>query len=177
MSYVYHIPFFRTQNGLVGKVLGGWQLSGIIQAQGGAWLTPTITTATGGRRPDLVGKVTYLDPRQVQTLTGGTNLPVTGNFFFDPTPGKIFAVPAADRYGSSPPNVLKGPGRHNWDLSLFKNIKATEKVNLQFRTEAFNVWNHASFRNPNMNASSLDFGTISDAGNPRLLQFALKLLF
>lgn len=176
-SYVYHLPFFRAQSGVVGKVLGGWQLSGLIQAQSGAWLTPSITTATGGRRPDLVGKVTYLDPREVQTLTGGTNQPVTGNFYFDPTPGKIFAVPPADRYGTSPPNVLRGPGRHNWDLSLFKNIKATEQINVQFRAEAFNVWNHASFRNPNMNASSRDFATISDAGPPRLIQFALKVLF
>jgi hypothetical protein len=177
MSYVYNLPFFRTQSGLIGKLLGGWQLSGIVQAQSGAWLTPSINTATGGRRPDLIGKVTYLDPRKAQTLTGGSNQPVTANFYFDPTPGKIFGVPAADRYGSSPPNVIKGPGRHNWDLSLFKNIKATEKVNVQFRAEAFNVWNHASFRSPNMNASSRDFGTISDAGHPRLIQFALKLTF
>ena len=113
----------------------------------------------------------------MQTLTGGSNQPVTANFYFDPTPGKIFGVPSADRYGSSPPNVIQGPGRHNWDMSLFKNIKATEKINLQFRAEAFNVWNHASFRNPNMNASSRDFGTISDAGHPRLIQFALKLTF
>jgi hypothetical protein len=176
-SYVYNIPFFRTQEGFVGKILGGWQLSGIIQAQSGQWLSASINTPTGGRRPDLVGKVTYLDPRQVQTLTGGTNTPVTGNFYFDPTPGKIFAVPAADRYGSSPPNVIQGPGRHNWDMSLFKNIKATEKINVQFRAEAFNVWNHASFRNPNMNASSRDFGTISAAGYPRLIQFAIKLMY
>lgn len=176
-SYVYYLPFFKTQTGLVGKVLGGWQLSGLIQAQSGAWLTPSITTATGSRRPDLVGQVSYLDPRKVQTFTVVGNQQVTGNFFFDPTPGKIFAAPAVNVYGSSPPNILKGPGRHNWDLSFFKNIKATEQVNLQFRAEMFNVWNHASFRNPNMNASSRDFGTISDAGSPRLIQFALKLVF
>jgi len=177
MSYVYYLPFFRAQSGIVGKLLGGWQLSGLIQAQSGAWLTATIDTPTGARRPDLVGEVQYLDPRQVQTLTGGNNQPVTGNFYFDPTPGKIFAVPASNRYGNSGPNVVRGPGRHNWDLSLFKNIRATERINLQFRAEAFNVWNHASFRNPNMNSSSRDFGTISDAGPPRLIQLALKLLF
>ena len=82
MSYVYNLPFFRTQSGLIGKLLSGWQLSGIIQAQSGAWLTPSINTATGGRRPDLIG-----------------------------------------------------------------------------------------------NASSRDFGTISDAGHPRLIQFALNLTF
>jgi hypothetical protein len=111
----------------------------------------------------------------VQTLTGGSNQPVTANFYFDSTPGKIFGVPAADRYGSSPSNTIQGPGRHNWDLSLFKNIKATEIVNLQFRAEAFNGWNHARFRSPNRNASSRDFGPISHAGHLRLIQFALKL--
>ena len=176
-SYVYYLPFFRRQDGLFGKLLGGWQLSGLVQAQSGAWLTPNISTATGTRRPDLVGRVAYLDPREVQTLIGGSNQPVTGNFYFDPTPGQFFATPPPNRYGTSGPNVIRGPGRHNWDMSLFKNIKATENINLQFRAEAFNVWNHASFRNPNVNASSRDFGTISDAGPPRLIQFGLKLVF
>jgi hypothetical protein len=71
--------------------------------------------------------------------------------------------------------MIQGPGRHNWDLSLFKNIKATEIVNLQFRAEAFNGWNHARFRSPNIKASSRDFGPISDAGHLRLIQFALML--
>ena len=176
-SYVYYLPFFRRQDGLFGKLLGGWQLSGLVQAQSGAWLTPNISTATGTRRPDLVGRVRYLEPREVQTLIGGSNQPVTGNFYFDPTPGQFFATPPPNRYGTSGPNVIRGPGRHNWDMSLFKNIKATENINLQFRAEAFNVWNHASFRNPNVNASSRDFGTISDAGPPRLIQFGLKLVF
>ena len=176
-SYVYHLPFFKAQRGVMGKALGGWQLTGIIQAQSGQWLSASINTATGGRRPDLVGQVRYLDPRQVQTFTVSGNRQSTGNYFFDPTPGQIFAVPPADRYGTAPPNIIRGPGRHNWDLSLFKNFKIGERRQLQFRAEAFNVWNHASFRNPNMDASSLDFGTISAAGFPRLLQFGLKLYF
>jgi len=82
-----------------------------------------------------------------------------------------------DRYGSSPPNVIQGPGRHNWNSLLLNNIKAAEKINMQLRAEAFNVWNHVSFRDPNMNASSRDFGPISDAGHPRLIQFAPKMTF
>ena len=117
-----------------GKLLGGWQLSGLVQAQAGQWLTPTISTATGTRRPDLVGKPNYLDPRVVRTLTGFLNQPVTGNFFFDPTPGLAFAAPPAGRYGTSGPAVIRGPGRHNWDLSLFKNIKANERITVQIVT-------------------------------------------
>jgi hypothetical protein len=176
-SYVYHLPFFKSRTGFLGKAFGGWELSGLIQAQSGKWLAASIDTPTGSRRPDLVGKVTYLDPREVRAFTVSGSRQATGNYFFDPTPGQIFTAPPADRHGNSAPNIIQGPGRHNWDLSLFKNFKATENVNVQFRAEMFNVWNHASFRNPNMNASSLAFGTISNAGSPRLVQFGLKVIF
>ena len=55
--------------------------------------------------------------------------------------------------------------------------EGSNKVDLQFRAEGFNVWNNTSFRSPNMTASSLDFGPISNARHPRLIQFALKLTF
>jgi hypothetical protein len=176
-SYVYKLPFFRNQRGLMGRVAGGWELSGITQLQSGQWLSPSYSTATGTRRPDRVGEVVYFDPRETQTLTGGNNQKLTGNFYFDPTPGRTFVDPGAARYGNSSPNIVRGPGRHNWDLSVFKVFKVHERANLQFRAEAFNVWNHASFRNPNMGANSLNYATISDAGPPRLVQLGLKLLF
>ncbi len=178
-SYVYHLPFFKSQTGFLGKAFGGWELSGLIQAQSGPWLSASIDTPTGSRRPDLVGKVNYLDPREVRAFTVSGNRQASGNYFFDPTPGQIFTAPPADRYGTSAPNIIQGPGRHNWDLSLFKNFKVTENIKTQFRAEMFNVWNHASFRpaSLNTNASALAFGTISDAGAPRLVQFALKVTF
>ena len=143
----------------------------------GPWLTPTINTPTGTRRPNRVGDVVYFDPREVQTLTGGNGQSVAGNFFFDPTPGATFVAPASNQFGNSAPFIIRGPGRNNWDMSLFKNFRLNERFNIQFRTEAFNVWNHASFRSPNTNASAREYGTISDAGPPRLIQFGLKLLF
>lgn len=176
-TYIWQLPFFRNQSGITGKLLGGWELSGLTQFQSGAWLTPTFNTPTGTRRPDAVGPVQYINPREYQTLTGGNGQPVAGNFYFDPTPGDSFVAPPNDRYGSAAPFTVRGPGRNNWDMSLFKNIPLRENINLQFRAEAFNVWNHANFRNPNMNASDRNYATISDAGPPRLLQFGLKLLF
>jgi hypothetical protein len=176
-SYIYNLPMLTAQPMLVRQVAGGWQLSGIIQMQAGQWLNPSYATPTGTRRPDRVGDVSYFDPRTVQTLIGGNGQSVTGNFFFDPTPGKTFVAPSPDAYGNSAPNIVRGPGRNNWDLSLFKQFPVGEGKTFQFRVEAFNVWNHASFRNPNMNASSRDYGTISDAGPPRLLQLGLKFIF
>jgi hypothetical protein len=62
-------------------------------------------------------------------------------------------------------------------MVLSKNTKVHEKTELQFRLEAYNVWNHVNFRNPNVTLSSRDFGTVADAGAPRLLQVAMKLIF
>jgi hypothetical protein len=177
LSYIYNLPLLTGKNSVVRHVAGGWQLSGISQFQTGAWLSPSFSTPTGTRRPDRVGDVSYLDPRQIRTMQAGNNQQVTGNFFFDPTPGTTFIAPAPNAYGNSSPYIVRGPGRNNWDLSLIKNFKPHEKVNLQFRGEFFNVWNHASFRNPNMTASGRDYGTISDAGPPRLVQVALKMTF
>ncbi len=176
-SYIYNLPLLADRSHVLRQAVGGWQLSGIVQMQSGQWLSPSISTPTATRRPDRVGDVSYFDPRHVQTLTGGNNQAVTGNFYFDPTPGLTFVAPPPDKYGNSAPNVVRGPGRANWDMSLFKRFPITEAKSFQFRVEAFNILNHASFRNPNMNASSRDYGTISDAGPPRLLQLGLKFLF
>lgn len=176
-SYIYNLPRLSNQNAVVRNVFGGWQWSGVTQFQSGGWLSASINTPTGDRRPDRVGDVSYFDPRQVQTLIGGNGQPVSGNFYFDPTPGRTFVAPDPTRFGNSAPNIIRGPGRHNWDMSVFKNFRPVESVNLQLRGEFFNVWNHTNFRNPNTSAASRDYGTISDAGPPRLIQVALKLTF
>jgi hypothetical protein len=124
-----------------------------------------------------VGPPQYLDPRIFQTLQAGNNQLVAGNFFFDPTPGKTYVAPPPDHLGSASPFSLLGPGRLNWDLSMFKNFVLRESMSLQFRAEAFNVLNHTSFRSPNTTASSRDYGTVSASVPPRLLQFGLKLYF
>jgi hypothetical protein len=73
--------------------------------------------------------------------------------------------------------VLTGPGQHVWDFSIFKNNRITEKLNLQFRAEFFNVFNHTNFGNPNTNLNSGNFGIITGASPAREIQFGLKLLF
>jgi hypothetical protein len=179
ISYIWEMPFWRSGSvPLYQRLLGGWTLSGISQFQTGAYLTPLIQTPTGVRRPDRIGDLTYLEPRQLQTLTGGDGLPRTGNFWFNPGPGGAFVAPPSDRFGNSAPRIVRGPGRNNWNLALIKTFPVyRERVRMNFRAEAFNIWNHAQFNNPNLVASDRNFGTITSAVDGRNLQLGLKLEF
>jgi hypothetical protein len=151
----------------------------------------TALTAGGGLRPDLLARVGVTgDPAQWFTN------PVVCTPFAQPgiplcsaTPNAAFALPvgsspAGDHFGNLGRNVLRGPSFVNTDLSLVKNTKLTERLNLQFRTEAFDVFNHPNFGNPNLNAQSSSFGRITstrfptgDFGSARQLQISLKLQF
>ena len=178
INYLYELPFWRHGSHFYQKALGGWKLSGISQFQTGPWLTPSISTPTGTRRPDRVGPPNYFDPRTVMTLTGGDGLPRTGNFYFDPGPGGMFIAPPNDRYGNSAPRVIRGPGRGNWNISVMKDFALRgEATKLTFRGDAFNLFNHAQFNNPSVSATSRDFGTISSSANGRNMQLSLKLVF
>ncbi len=75
--------------------------------------------------------------------------------------------------------ALMGPGQHNWDMSLIKNTKITERLNTQFRAEFYNIWNHPQFSPPaTISALPRRFGDITSSSvPPRVIQFALKLLF
>ena len=176
-SYTYKLPFLRKRRDLLGQIAGGWELSGITQMQSGQWLTVTFDSPTGSRRTNWVSPIKYLDPRMVRTLVAGNGQLTAGNYYFNPTPGASFANPAAGKYGNAAPAILQGPGRDNWDMALFKVFRVNERASFQFRGEAFNVWNHASFRNPNTDTSSRAYGTVSDAGPPRIMQLGLKMLF
>ena len=179
ISMIWELPFWRRPAGPVyQRLLGGWTLSTITQFQSGAYLTPTIQTPTGVRRPDRIGDLQYLDPREVRTLTGGDGLPRAGNFWFDPGPGGAFVAPPADRFGNSAPRIVRGPGRNNWNAALIKTFPVWgDRVRMNFRAEAFNLFNHAQFNNPNMVASDRNFGTITSAVDGRNLQLGLKLEF
>ena len=84
---------------------------------------------------------------------------------------------APGSFGSSGKNILRGPRLFNTDLSLLKNFRITERTSVQFRSEFFNVFNNVNFNQPQNNLSSSSRGRITSAGDPRILQFALKLMF
>jgi hypothetical protein len=88
-----------------------------------------------------------------------------------------FAFPAFGSFGNAGRNILDGPGFQNVNLSLMKTTSLKEGVNLQFRAEAFNVFNHPNFDLPDNFLGSPTFGRILSAQSPRHIQFGLKLLF
>jgi hypothetical protein len=179
-SGFYELPF--TGNRLV----SGWQFGIISTAQTGNPLNVitsitgfTGTTGNGALRPDIVGPVTTgrtaVSPTVIQWFHGSSNLKVPCT---DPT------KPATCHFGDLRRNAFTGPGFTDTDFSLVKNTKITERVNLQFRAEFFDIFNQVNFGNPVLNIQSSTFGDITstrfpngDQGSSRQLQMALKLLF
>ena len=134
----------------------------------------TSTTNGTGSRPDGLRDATL--PSDQRTLQR----------WFDPsfqTPGATvsnpaFGTPAIYTYGSLGRDTLFGPGRVNFDLSLIKDFKFTERIKLTFRAESFNLFNHPHFGQPNASIGNNQAGLISGTvGNARLLQLALRLQF
>jgi len=142
-------------------------------------------------RPNWNGGPTQsLDPHAVRTfVVNGT--PVTGNFAFDPTglstpacyalpgpPGTATGCPTPT-YGTLPRNFFRGPGRVNLDLSLEKKTALTERVELAFRVEFFNILNHTEWQSPNVSTpiGSPQLGLITQTYDPRIGQLALRLTF
>lgn len=169
LSYVWELPFgkgkaFLNRGGIVNALLGGWQTNGILSVQTGLPFSPvlqTSTTNTGtGSRPNVSGAPTY---------------PKTLQHWFDTS---AFNTPAQYTYGNAGRNILFGPGRVNWDMSLFKSFAIHEETRFEFRAEAFNIFNHPQFGLPNPNIGNAQAGSItSTVGNPRQLQGSLRFQF
>jgi hypothetical protein len=178
-SYIYHLPFYRLQSGLTGHLFGGWEVSGIVYAQTGLWLTVNgvhIDPAGLGLADFNSGPLFNARPDQL----GNPNqhAPHTVAQWFN---GALFADPPADgiRPGNAPRGPVLGPGAWRWDASLFKNTKVGEQVNIQFRAEATNVLNHTNFDQIGTAFlfDPIHFGQVVSARDARIIQFGLKLAF
>jgi hypothetical protein len=170
ISYVWQLPALTRSNAVARYLLGGWELSGIVSAQSGA---PLTVIAAGGPSQTGLG-----DERAV--ITGAPygpgacgNAAPCVNYL---SPGS-FQSPAIGTFGTLGKGALRGPGFFDWDIGIFKNIPIHERVHAQFRAEFFNVLNKVNFNAPNNTIGGAGFGTIVAAGDPRIGQLALKILF
>jgi len=192
-SYLWEFPIMKDQKGVLGKIVGGWGMSGLTSFQTGPPLgiyesTDRSLSGSGGDRPDYIGgSLTIYDPRGVANVAGrlnayfdgtggGTATAATNPIFRRVGSGTSWAS-GAGRYGNLGRNVWHGPGLNNWDWSLFKSFKVTETHSLEFRAEMFNLWNHTQFGMPNFSIGSTAFGRITAARDPRLTQLALRYTF
>jgi hypothetical protein len=171
-NLTYDLPFGKL-NGFAGGALGGWQVNTIVKLASNIPFTPLISgdpdrdgTDDNSARPDLIG-----DPN-----TG----PRTAEQFYNVG---AFATPTPGFRGTAGRNIVKGPNFRNVDFSLNRSFPLAEKLRLQFRVEAFNLFNRANFDLP----SNSDDGSQIDAPNPgqirgivgtaREIQMALKFIF
>jgi hypothetical protein len=191
VNYHYELPFGHHE-GLTGKFVDGWSVSGVTTIQDG---TPLILNsffggyAYGGLANSFTVTPEYcpgMGPGNVQTtgslyhrvLTGYLNPAAVACFQPDP-PG--VTAPGASGFGDVGIGNGLGPGQDSWDITLAKLTTVggiRENATLEFRTEFFNAFNHPQFGNPSLFAGIGGYGVISTTVvNPRLVQFALKYSF
>jgi len=172
LSYIWQLPigrdrrFLANLRGVAEGILGNWQVNGIVRARSGLPLAMAMAANQSGtalgNRPDRV-----CDGR----LDGSQR---TLNRWFDTS---CFVAPPPGVFGNAPRTVFSGPGLVNVDMSIFKTFRLRD-IQLQFRAEAFNVFNTTQFANPATNVGAVNFGQIQSTVNPsRQLQFALKIVF
>lgn len=163
-SSVYQLPFGKGKSfatsGPQAALLGGWEINGIIASRSGQPFTPHINfdnaNANGAsERPNV---------------SGSTSGPKSLKEYFNTS---AFSVPTPYTYGDAGRNSLRGPGYTDVDFSLFRDFRFFERYTAQFRAEAYNLFNHPNFSNPDATIEDANFGKItSTSGFPREYQFA-----
>jgi len=173
VSYDWEIPV-RKHDGVLGKLIGDWAVSGITQFQSGFPIRLNTEDDT-----ELIASQFFLGteaPSLVQPFQK-QNPKTSGGFWFNPND---FADPPPGQFNNGTQrSICCGPGLNDFDFAVHKKISLTEDKYFQFRAELFNIFNHTNFYNPDGNFSDgpTEFGKITEAQDPRLVQFALKFYF
>jgi hypothetical protein len=166
----YQIPFGKSLTGVEGALLKGWAMN-----TAGSWQTGIPFSVSLASGVGIAGTgFTSTNPDQIGT--GRLSNPTKANWFnqasfIAQTPGTI---------GNERPNQLFGPRLTRTDFSIFKDFAVTERVKMQFRTEIFNLFNHAEFNTPAATLNRTGVGQITSLSNnsiPRQIQFAFKFTF
>ncbi|HEY3458649.1 MAG TPA: carboxypeptidase regulatory-like domain-containing protein [Bryobacteraceae bacterium] len=170
VSAVYTLPFGHGRQwlttGFASRIFGNWQLNSIVQLRSGQPYSLSMNTDVANigaatTRPDLVGDPTLAHPSSQEWFNTGA-----------------YASPAVYHFGTSGRNQLRTQGFRNVDLSLFRQDQITERLKSEFRVEAFNLTNTATFGTPNTNFTSPAFGVVSSTvSTARQIQLGLKLIF
>ena len=166
----HHLPV----NGITDKVANGWNLSFITNWQSGFPFTSFAEddnsfSAMGNDRPDIT--VANISDTKLSTRRSHAALI---NEWFNTTD---FVPNAIGTYGNIGKDSMRGPRLFTTDFALLKTGKAGERVSYEFRAEFYNAFNNVNFGAPDAGLTDSNFGQISSAGDPRILQMALKLKF
>lgn len=180
ITNIIELPFgsgrkYLNDKGALSTIIGGWQANSIV-----SWFSGVpFTVTSSGSTLNAPGNSQTADLIKPHVTIYGNKGP--GQKYFDVD---AFRAVGADpdpnnrvRFGTAGYNILRGPSRFQWDFGLFRQFQITEKVNLQFRTEAFNFTNTPQWGNPNGNRDSSSFGENTSAFGERIFRFGLRIGF
>jgi len=186
IDFVWDLPWYHDQRGLIGHVVGGWEISGVVALDTG--LPTTVTGSQGGTVfgtsttfTDVAGLAisgaspASLRPDQVANPMQGTGLKSKTQWFNTAAfaePSAAIGLPGNEKRGA-----VTLPGFNREDLGLFRNFRLYRETVFQLRGEAYNVLNHTNFNAVNTTVTSTTFGTVTGARENRYLQIAAKLSF
>jgi len=184
VSHNWRLPFGagtqHLNSGVVGRILGPWQLDGIFRLATGVPFTPTASAAACA----CPGNTATADLVPNGTVSGISYYPSYFGYYYYAVPYQFqtfaFAQPAAGTFGNVGRNSVRGPGFTNYDLALSRSFVFVESTRLDFRAEAYNIANSTNFGTPITNVNSSNFGlstTTAPGLGARTFQFALKLVF
>ena len=170
---VLDLPFGNgrkyASQGALSRIIGGWQISPIFEAQRGLPVSPGVAgnpaNTQGGQRPNRIGDGNL--PRDQRTPER----------WFDVS---AFTVPDRFTFGNAAANIIEGPGLVNLDLMISRTFRLHERLSLDFRTEFFNLFNEAHFNFPNATvnrAAGATIGSTAQCCGARQIQFGMKLIF
>jgi hypothetical protein len=171
-SWTYELPFGPGRHwltsGIIGNILGGWDLDGIATVSTGRPFTVYLSSG-----------VTNGAPSWPDRIASGQLPNPTRARWYDPT---AFVAPSTPRYGNEGRSILYSPGFTNFDLSLVKNFSIIERLKAEFRVDAFNAFNHPQFSFPNQtvntgNPAATDTSITSTITDNRDLQLSIRLVF
>jgi len=195
---VYEVPWYREQQGLKGRLIGGWEISAIVAMNSGLPLTATASTGSqinygytsvfnnstvGGYPTDNAGLSVLgntnagLRPNQIGNPNNGNRRNIHNRLawfytgaFASPSPTSI--IPGTEKRG-----VINGPGFNRADVGLFRNFRIFERLNFQFRAEATNVGNHTNWQTVSTSVTATNFGQVTANRDARVLELGGKFTF
>jgi len=163
LSVIWHIPAFRSATGFTKALLGGWEYADITSFQSGFPLDPGLATSTPGlaTRPNRVSGVSISGPKTVGE-------------WFNPN---AFVAPPTGFFGNAAPGSIIGPGSVDFDMAFYKDFRIKERHTFEFRGELFNIFNHTNFNGVSTAFGAGNFGQVTSAADPRIVEFALRYQF
>jgi Carboxypeptidase regulatory-like domain len=174
-NYVWDLPVPK-YDGFKGKMLDGWELSGILSFQSGFPIR--ITSEDDVEELDSTDLFEFPGEPNLTAPFHTQNIRQNNGFVFDPNLFTNSTV-APGTIGNAPRSMCCGPGINNWDMSFMKETNFGERLQMEFRTDIFNIWNHAQFYSVDGDVSDQGstFGQVQHVHDPRLIQFSLKFRF